>query len=56
METDWRFRAWVEKNLPKDKQTFSRDAVEMLLSLVWKEARSQGHRDIENRKYEDYDL
>jgi hypothetical protein len=56
LEKDWRFQAWVREHLPADKQTFSRDAVEMLLALLWKEARNQGQRDVENRKYEDHDL
>ena len=34
----WRLESFIENNLPKGKETFSRDAVEILLKLLWKEA------------------
>ena len=55
-EKDWRFQSWVREHLPEDKKTYSRDAVEMLLALLWREARSQGRQDVENSKYEDMDV
>lgn len=52
---DWNYTQFVKEYLPSDKQAFSRDAVEILLSLLWKEAqRSARSTDKANQEYEKY--
>lgn len=41
--TDFEIERWIEKNVPK-KDTLSRDAVEILIKLAWKEAMESGVR------------
>jgi hypothetical protein len=38
MEFPSYFKAFLDKHLPKDKETCSRDYVELLLKLAWEEA------------------
>lgn len=46
---------WMKEHLPKGKETFSRDAVEILLTLLWKEAKTAGRREeVARREYEKY--
>lgn len=58
MKQDWRLKQWMEEHLPKGKETYSRDAVEILLTLAWKEAkeaeRSSVRAQAETDKYGDY--
>jgi hypothetical protein len=56
MTKDFEFEMWVKDNLPKGKETFSRDAVEILLSLLWDKAKEKGARQERRSKYDDYDL
>jgi len=50
---DFRLEQWMKKMLPKDKQTFSRDAVEILLNLLWEEAKKAEQADEKQRKWDD---
>jgi hypothetical protein len=36
---DRQLEQWMRKYLPRNKRTFSRDAVEILLALLWDEVR-----------------
>jgi hypothetical protein len=49
---DYRLEQFMKKYLPKDKETFSRDAVELLMSLLWDEAREAKkiEEEIERRR------
>jgi len=43
---------WIEKNVPK-KDTISRDAVEILLKLVWEEAKKAEREARAEQEFED---
>ena len=49
---DYRLEMWMRENLPK-KDTLSRDAVEILMKLLWEEARKSKEIDMTRRP--DYD-
>jgi len=43
----------MKKHMPKDKQTFSRDAVEILLNLLWERAVEGEKADQKEREWEE---
>ena len=45
MNNNYELKAWIEKHLPEGKQTFSRDAVEILLHLAWDEFKKEGRKE-----------
>ncbi len=58
MAKDYRLITWMKDNLPEGKETFSRDAVEILMGLLWEEAKraekaNQAAREHDDR-YGDY--
>lgn len=52
MSEDWEIDYWIKQNVP-DKQTISRDAVEILIRLAWVEARKATRRHVETEKEAD---
>lgn len=50
---DYRLKYWMDQNLPKEKKEYSRDAVEILLQMLWKEAKSAEKSDEDERHRED---
>lgn len=54
---DWKLESWIEDNVP-EKDTLSRDAVEILLERLWNEAHSPKHRADEAllERMRDHDL
>jgi hypothetical protein len=36
---DWRLESFVDEHLPKNQKEFSRDAVIILMKMLWKEAK-----------------
>lgn len=47
----WRLNAWIEKNVPK-KDMISRDAVEILMKLLWEEAKSVQRAETQEEEFE----
>lgn len=49
---DYKLQQFMKKYLPKGKETFSRDAVEILMGLLWEEAvkSEKIEREIEQRR------
>ena len=36
---DWQLESFIDEHFPKDQKEFSRDAVIILMKLVWKKAK-----------------
>lgn len=57
MKQCFRLKQWIAEHLDKDKQSYSKDAVEILLTLLWKEAqeaeRAEQRAQAEADKYGD---
>lgn len=48
--TPFQLERWIEKHLPANKKEYSRDAVEILLSLLWDEAQKAERSDVKARE------
>ncbi len=48
--TDYRLKSWIDNHLPADKKEYSRDAVEILLRLLWEEAKKAEANDSHHRE------
>jgi hypothetical protein len=50
---DYRLQQFMAKYLPNGKETFSKDAVEILLGLLWEEAVAGEKCDQKEREWEE---
>jgi hypothetical protein len=53
---DWRLDSWIREHLPEEKEKYSRDAVEILLGLLWEEAMKTGQQRERDEHLGDYDV